>query len=147
VFTTRVSELRRQHAVFRRRGWFQGRPIHGTGISDIAWFKPDGAEMNDNDWQASYAKTIGVFLNGDALPWQDPRGHPVRSESFFLILNAHNEPIEFTVPAEEWGREWMAVLDTAHDDGRADDRRRKPGDRLWIADRSVLLLQRTNPSL
>ena len=64
-----------------------------------------------------------------------------------MIFNAHDEPIEFTVPAEEWGQEWTAVLDTVHDDGRADATRRKPGDRLWIADRSVLLLQRTNPSL
>ena len=102
--------------------------------------------MTDEDWKAGFAKTIGVFLNGDALPWQDPAGHPVHSDSFFLIFNAHYEPIEFTVPAEDWGREWTAVIDTARSTA-ADATRSKPGDRLWIVDRSVLLLQRTNPSL
>ena len=46
--------LRRDHPVFRRRRWFQGRRIRG--IEDLAWFRPDGEEMTDDDWENGYAK-------------------------------------------------------------------------------------------
>jgi isoamylase len=145
AFTSLLSDIRRRNPVFRRRRWFQGRPIHGSGVSDIAWFKPDGSQMSDDDWQAAFAKTIGVFLNGDALPWQDSAGHPVQSDSFFLMFNAHYEPIEFTIPAEEWGREWSTVIDTAIG-GPVQPGRSKPGDRLRMLDRSFILLRRSDPA-
>ena len=128
--------------MFRRRRFFRGVRSRGSGVSDIAWFKPDGAEMTDEDWGVSFAKTIAVFLNGDALPWQDPRGHPVRSDSFFLIFNAHHEPIDFTVPGEEWGREWEIALDTASDGLEYATLALKPGDQLHVVDRSLVLLHR-----
>jgi glycogen operon protein len=145
AFTVGISAIRRQHAVFRRRRWFQGRPIHGTGISDIAWFAPDGNEMNDDSWNSPFAKTLGVFLNGDALPWQDPRGHPVTSDSFLMLLNAHHEPIDFVVPSKEWGGEWRVVLDTQYVVPGAEPTPYKPGDRVAVIDRGFVLLQRTSP--
>jgi isoamylase len=144
AFTSVVTAIRRQYAVFRRRRWFQGRPIHGNGVSDIAWFAPDGREMNEDDWNAPSAKTIAVFLNGDALPWQDPRGHPMRSDSFLMLFNAHHETIDFVVPAEEWGLEWRVVLDTSHVVPEADPTPYKPGDRVPVIDHGFVLLQRTS---
>jgi glycogen operon protein len=139
-FTARCSELRREHPVFRRRRWFQGRPIHGSGISDIAWFKLDGLEMNGDDWNTSYAKPLGVFLTGDALPWADQRGHPVRSASFLMLFNAHHEAIDFTMPHETWGKEWLRILDTAV--GIVDDVDvYKPGEQVHTEARSFILLQ------
>ena len=65
----RLIQLRSQdHPVFRRRRLFQGRPIRGTGVSDIGWFKPDGEEMSDEDWESGFAKSLGVFLNGEGDP-------------------------------------------------------------------------------
>ena len=54
AFTSRLIALRREHPVLRRRRWFQGLPIRG--LVDIGWFRPDGAEMGDDDWDAGYAK-------------------------------------------------------------------------------------------
>ena len=39
-FTRGLIRLRQRHPVFCRRRWFQGRPIHGTEVSDIGWFTP-----------------------------------------------------------------------------------------------------------
>ena len=30
----------------------------------IGWFTPGGEEMSEEDWQAGFAKSLGVFLNG-----------------------------------------------------------------------------------
>jgi len=44
--------------VFSRRRWFQGRPIHGEGVSDIAWFTPDGIEMVEENRGEDFAKSM-----------------------------------------------------------------------------------------
>jgi glycogen operon protein len=112
-FTRHLIKLRHRHPVFCRRRWFQGRPIHGTAVSDIGWFTPGGAEMSDSDWQAGFAKSLAVFLNGRAIPSPDERGERVVDESFYLMFNAHHEPLEFTLPETKWGRKWIVLLNTA----------------------------------
>ena len=63
-FTRAVIALRRDHPVFRRRKFFQGQAIHGSGVKDIGWFTPDGHEMDETHWRAPDISTLGVFLNG-----------------------------------------------------------------------------------
>jgi glycogen operon protein len=112
-FTRRLIGLRAAHPVFRRRGWFKGRPIHGAGVSDIAWFRPDASEMSEEDWSQSFAKTFAVFLNGDALAAQNGHGEPVTDDSFCVFFNAHLDDVVFTMPGPPWGARWTSVLDTA----------------------------------
>ncbi len=112
-FARALTRIRREHPVFHRRRWFQGRPLHGAGVSDIAWFSPEGKEMAEEDWQVSFAKTIGVFLNGSELPPSAVRGERTRDDSFFLVLNAHWGAIDFVLPDDRFGAVWTYVLDTA----------------------------------
>src|SRR5919106_3079353 len=83
-----LIHFRRAHPVFRRRRWFLGAPIRGSAARDIVWMRPDGEEMSDEDWQNSFAKSMGVFLNGRAIPGTDERGEPVVDDSFYLMFNA-----------------------------------------------------------
>jgi glycogen operon protein len=112
-FTRRLIQLRHRHPVFCRRRWFQGRPIHGTSVSDIGWFTPGGQEMSDEDWQVGFAKSMGVFLNGRGIPTKNERGEAVVDDSFYVIFNAHHEPLDFTLPEPKWGHDWGVVLDTS----------------------------------
>jgi glycogen operon protein len=111
-FTRRLIRLRHRHPVFCRRRWFQGRPIHGSGVSDIGWFTPAGAQMSEEDWNAGFAKSLGVFLNGHAIPTPDERGERILDDSFYVMFNAQHEPVDFRLPPPEWGRRWTKVLDT-----------------------------------
>jgi glycogen operon protein len=111
-FTRRLIRLRREHPVFRRRRWFQGRPIRGSGERDLVWFKPDGKEMSEQDWANGFAKSLALFLNGEVIAHASPRGERVRDDSFYLICNAHWEPIDFTVPAAPLATGWQVILDT-----------------------------------
>ena len=144
-FTQRVVALRRAHPVFRRRRWFQGRPIRRAGeVADIGWFRPDGSEMTDQDWGDGYAKSIGVFLNGEALPDPDERGERVRDDSFLLLLNAHHEPLPFTLPPSSWGGSWTVVLDTALPLVEEGDVFVKAGGELTIEGRSLVVVRRVS---
>jgi len=50
AFTQRVMALRAAHPVFRRRDFFQGRPLHGSTVRDIVWLQPRGTEMGEQEW-------------------------------------------------------------------------------------------------
>jgi glycogen operon protein len=113
-FTAKVSALRHAHPVFKRRRFFQGRTLRGSGgVADIVWFTPAGEEMSDDDWEAGYARSVMVFLNGQGIPSPDTRGERITDDSFLLLLNAHHEDMTFTLPPSEFGERWEVVLDTA----------------------------------
>ena len=116
-WTRRLIALRRAHPVFRRRRFFQGRSVRGSTpggrLPDIGWFRPDGKEMTEADWEVGYAKSLGVFLNGTAIPDPDVHGRPVVDDSFYLVFNGWDQELGFTLPAFRWGARWEVALDTA----------------------------------
>ena len=68
--------------------------------------------MSDQDWQTGFAKSLGVFLNGSAIRTTDERGRHVVDDSFYVMFNAHSEPVEFVLPESKWGEQWTIALDT-----------------------------------
>jgi glycogen operon protein len=142
AFVGRLATLRREHPVFRRRRFFKGRPVHGTTLEDIGWFRPDGDQMSDEDWESGFAKSVTVFLNGAGIREPDARGEPLTDSSFFLLFNAHHEGIDFVVPEIGAATSWHVVIDTFApmlDD--ADPRSVKSGDRIPVEARSILVLR------
>jgi isoamylase len=115
AFTSAAISLRKTHPVLRRRRFFAGDAKHGgkSELGDILWFKPDASEMDEADWNSGFARSVMVFLNGDAIPELDAVGRPITDDHFLLLFNAHTEPIRFTMPAAEFGQNWLVRLDTA----------------------------------
>jgi glycogen operon protein len=114
-FTRSLIHFYRKHPVFRRRGWFQGRPVHShsdSSLHDIGWFTAAGVEMNDQDWDSSRANVMGIFLNGEGIMTPDDFGQRTLDDSFYLMFNAHHEPTRFRFPAARWGEGWTLVMDT-----------------------------------
>jgi isoamylase len=141
-FTAKVAKLRREHPVFKRRRFFSGTSLRGSGgVADIVWFTPGGVEMDDDDWDSGFAKSLAVFLNGRAIRSPDARGEPVVDDSFLMLFNAHSENVNFTAPPEEFGESWLVEIDTALpiDD---DERTLKPGATLSVDGRSLVVLRR-----
>ena len=139
-FCAELVDFRHRHPVFRRRRFFEGEPIIGGELSDIGWFRPDGAEMTDDDWKTGFAKSLGVFLNGDALPDPDPHGRRLSDDSFLLLFNGHHGNVTFVLPGRAWGRRWLTEFDTA---SAGPARRTKPaGGKVVVATRSVQVLRR-----
>ncbi len=138
AFTRWLIAFRRDHPAFRRRRFFQGRPIRGT--VDIGWFKPDGKAMTDDDWDVGYARSLGVFLNGSAIQGQNEHGRPITDDSFILLFNAHTGGVRWTIPAD-YGAAWNLVLDTRRhepEQGNQEVERR-----VTTSARSIAVLQAT----
>jgi isoamylase len=131
--------------VFRRRKFFQGQAIHGSGVKDIGWFTPDGHEMDETHWRAPDVSTLGVFLNGEELPDRGPRGQRMVDASFLLLLNGGTEPALFTLPGDPWAKEYELVADTGLAYVRppgADAPSYLAGEQLSMTSRSLAVLRR-----
>ncbi len=58
TFTRKLINLRKTHPVFCRRRWFQGQPVKAVGVEDIAWYLPEGAEMQEHNWTEDFARSF-----------------------------------------------------------------------------------------
>ena len=143
AFVARLIQFRKDHPVFQRRRWFHGRAVRGTGVTDVGWFKPDGELMTDDDWSAAFARTVGVFLNGKAIPTPDHRGEPIVDDSFYLLFNAHHEPMPFRLPTCPWGDAWEKVIDTNEPvPDLREHRIWRAGEELEVQGHAVVVLRR-----
>ena len=145
IFTQKLARLRRRHPVFRRRRFFKGA-FSGSGAgslgADIAWLTPAGDEMTEEDWQASYAKSVAVFLNGAAISEPSPRGDPVTDDRFLLLFNAGAEPITFTLPESKLSGDWEVAIDTVSPRGDPVDAIGfLPRTKVEVAGRAVVVLR------
>ena len=138
----RVIHLRRRHPVLRQRVFFSGQPAHPGGLQDIAWFRPDGEEMTDQDWFAP-AAGLGVYLSGQDIRGRGPHGERIVDDSFLLVVHAGPEEIEFVLPGDPWARWYHSVIDTTleGDPGARDNVTYDGGVAITLAPRSLLLLR------
>jgi len=143
-FTKRMIQLRRDHPVFRRPKFFQGRRIRGSEIKDVMWFNPGGNEMSDEEWASPFARCFGMLLSGDTIDVLSFTGEPIRDDTFLFLINAHYEPIPFLLPGQEH-LEWQLILDTATDEGfLAEPKKFASGDDVPVVDRGACLLKLTS---
>jgi isoamylase len=140
-FTRNLIHFRLNHPSFRRRNWFHGRPIHGDEASDIGWFTPDGQEMAEEHWGEAAANSIGIYLNGNGMKMQDEQGREVTDDTFYLLFNAHDAEITFTLPDDCWGENWIKVLDTCEPDFTENGQTIAAQESIEAASRSVVVLR------
>jgi glycogen operon protein len=137
-FTRNLIRLRHDEPVFRRRDFLVGDASR-SGVPDVAWYRPDGEEMTEADWEQDDARCLSVFLNGDEIPTHTRVGERLRGGSFLVLLNGHHEPCEFTIPPPEIGERWTHELSTA---GEVTPEAVGPGEKVALEGRSVVLLRR-----
>ncbi|MDF8263997.1 glycogen debranching protein GlgX [Luteipulveratus flavus] len=143
-FTRAAIALRQQHPTFRRRRFFAGDADHGgaSELGDIAWFASSGAPMNELDWRNGYARTLMVFLNGQAISAPDSAGRPVVDDHVLMMFNAHSDEVAFTVPKVQDGG-WQVALatDASYDPDDLDAREVEAGAQVAVPGRSLLVLR------
>lgn len=141
-FTAALARLRREHPTFRRRRFFDGRPVRreeGAPIPDIAWARPDGSQMQPEDWDSGFGRAVAVFLNGDGIRERDRRGEPISDAHFIVLFNAGDGAVDFLIPAVEFSPEWDVIVDTAGI--HADSDPIEPGSTLSVPGRSLMVLR------
>ena len=122
----------------------------------MSWLKPDGNEMDDDDWDSGFAKSVGVFLNGQSIHASDAFGGKIVDDSFLILFNASELDLDWQLPGARFGARWVFVLDSSRPDVGTPDLRIAGAHRTGaasefvdagavvpIASRSLILLRQT----
>ena len=138
-FTSAMIRSFKEHPVFRRKNFFHGKRFAGSGAPDIFWLKPNGTRMTTHDWKQSFAKTIGIFVNGNAITESDAQGKRITDDSFLIIINAHFEAVPFMLPGS---RNRWALIHATHRDHAGETGSVFPGKTVFeMFDRSTVLFK------
>jgi len=140
AFTRDLIAFRKKHIAFRRMRWFQGRPLHGSGIKDISWHKCDGQEMQEENWHEGFIKCVAIFLHGKAVPGITARDEPLEDQSFYLLCNPTDTDIEFHIASLQQVFHWIKVIDTHSPDRIQDETVYNPGDAIAVCRHSFVVL-------
>ncbi len=140
-FTKRLIALRKEYPILRRRRFLTGLWNDELGLKDATWISPTGVEMKDSDWDNPISRCFGVMLDGRApVSGIGLKGSDV---TLLLIVNAHYEPVKFTVPMSTGGLSWERLLDTSQAAVASSTERRqlKSGEIAELAGRSLQLFK------
>jgi glycogen operon protein len=102
-----LAQLRSRYPAFRHPRWFAGHPFHEPGHpylpgGDIAWLRPDGLAMSDQDWDDPRSRSFAYVI-------EVGEGPTPASERVMVLLHPAQSPLAFVLPAGSWRRE----LDTS----------------------------------
>lgn len=140
-YVRRLIHLRREHIVFHRHRFFQGEPIPGTDVKDIIWLKPDGSEMQEEDWHAEGAQSLGFLLSGEAGHYHlTERGEREPDDTFAVFMNASNHCIDYTLPKVKGLENPCVVIDSSRD-GDEDFVERPASEVLAIQPKTIVLVR------
>jgi isoamylase len=143
-YTRSLIRFQHDHPVFRQGKWFRGMVIPGSDPGDIGWFTPSGEAISEEQWAQGFAKSLAVFLNGDAIRSRDEQGRKIKDDTFFILFNAHHEALVFRLPSARWSRSWVNVLDTSDPSSlpgkKRSDQLYEGGEEVRVEGRSLVVL-------
>jgi isoamylase len=142
-FTRQLIEFRKAHPNLRRRKFFQDREVYHPSSKDIAWYRTDGGEMTEEQWNTGWMRSLAVLFNGKTLGETNDLGEPVEDYSFLILLNSSAESVTYTLPQSPLNLGWKQVMNTNDLDHPFAEHQMDGS--LEVAGRSVVLLAELSP--
>jgi isoamylase len=101
-FVRGLTELRRSVPLLRRNYFLHGEEVDGAEhLKNVTWFRPDGDEMEPDDWTDPIAKVVGLVL-------------AEADRAIMLLFNASEFDIDFELPHFTGvGDGWRLLCDSA----------------------------------
>ncbi len=108
AFAKRLIGFRKAHPILRQKRFLHARERIVDGIEDLFWWREDGAEMEDGDWEDPERRLVCAEMRmASGTP-----PYAQREEAVFLAFNGGG-PVTLTLPEPPEGRVWTWHLDTA----------------------------------
>jgi glycogen operon protein len=140
-FTRRLIELRMKYPLLRRSRFFTGVYNEELGVKDVTWLMPSGEEMGMDQWQDGSNRCMGILLDGRAQPTGIRRTGS--DTSLLMVVNAHYDMVDFTLPEVPQGEHWVLQVDTNQPDLLETGDTFAFGDVYQVTGRSFLLFELT----
>ena len=96
-----LIKIRKTFMVDLVSDFFTGNLDLGTKRKDVAWFRRNGMEMDEENWHQGDRRYLAIFIEASA------------DQALLLFLNADLTEHEFTLPGELWGDSYRSVFDSS----------------------------------
>jgi glycogen operon protein len=106
-----LLRMRREHPVLRQSRFFAGRPVHRDGTKDLAWFAPDGQEMDHGRWYDTSLRTLQMYLHAVV---RDGRGRHT-DPSLLVVVQGAPGTVGVRLPGRPWGGDYELLWDSSFD--------------------------------
>ena len=103
-FVKGLIQFRKDHPVFRRGHFFQGKDLNNNGLHDIKWMDEN---LNQPDWNNIKVHSIAFSLDGTVIDTPD--------NDFFVVFNAGNKDIRQRIPGRPENKSWYQAINTSLD--------------------------------
>ncbi len=104
-FTKEIIAFRKRHPSLRRARFFTGRDNALNGIPDINWH---GTALNKPDWSKK-SRSLACLIDGSRLETDAEYD----DNDLYLIFNASEKSLAFSLPKLPSGRKWWRAIDTS----------------------------------
>ena len=109
-FVKRLTRLRHRFPILRRSRFLTGAYDEEYGVKDVTWINASGEEMSGEAWADDSMKCFGMLMDGRAqATGLRQRG---QDATMLMVMNAHHDVVEFTLPECPGGAGWFLVADT-----------------------------------
>jgi isoamylase len=109
-FVRKAIALRRSFPILRRSRFLTGEYNADLDVKDVRWLTPSATDIEDGQWSDASARCFGMLMDGRAQASGIKR--PASDATALLVLNAHHEAVNFTIPDVVGGTTWRRLLDT-----------------------------------
>jgi len=135
-FVRKVIALRHKFHILRRSRFLTGEYNEVLNVKDVTWINATGVEQSSDEWDNASTRCFGMLMDGRSQTTGIRKlGHDA---TLLMLVNAHHDPVLFTLPACNGGNGWSLLIDT-HDPGHDDEPVFDIGHSYEVAPRSLLL--------
>jgi len=135
-FVQKLTALRGKYPILRRNRFLTGDYDQELEIKDLTWINASGAEMRSEEWADKRMLCFGMLMDGRSQPTGiRQRG---TEATMLLVLNAHHDLVQFTLPTHSGSNSWRLLIDTNIPD-RGGENGFAAGEAYGVTGRSLLL--------
>jgi glycogen operon protein len=137
-FVQRLTALRAKYPILRRNLFLTGLYDAELEVKDLTWINASGSEMRAEEWADERMLCFGMLIDGRAAPTGvRQRG---AEATMLIVLNAHHDLVDFTLPSAAGGSTWRRLIDTNVPDSEEEERAFEFGSHYGTTGRSLVLL-------
>jgi isoamylase len=109
-FVQKITALRHKYPVLRRSRFLTAEYNEELGVKDVTWINANGSEMQGSQWADANMRCFGMLMDGRAqTSGVKQLGHDA---TLLLVLNVHQDLVQFTLPKCVGGDRWSLLVDT-----------------------------------
>jgi glycogen operon protein len=99
--TKLLIALRKKYLSHVTKEFFTGEMDLGTNRKDLAWFRRNGDEMRQDDWNDTGRDHLAMLVEASI------------GQALYVVLNADWESEDFTLPSSKWGSSYRCIFDSS----------------------------------